>query len=154
MTEITIQIKGIEDITRKFKGMPPALRQGLARAGRRYAPVMLEQQGVKIYPPLTAGNAPPTPYYVRGTGTQYASYNDNRSEQYGTRFTIETPDAKTVISNTASYAKYLAGEFSQARRMAGIGWKKLIDAAKNTRTQMMNIYTEEVANVLRIVGLK
>lgn len=153
MTDIQVEVRGLDELRAKFGGLPPMLRASLARAGRRYAPVVLDQQGVRAYPPLGPGNAPPVPYYVRGVGTQYASFNRGESEQYGMRFTIETADTKTTIGNTASYAKWLAGEYSQAAAMARIGWKKLVDAAKQTRTAMIEIYTQEVKSALRALRL-
>ena len=154
MTNITVEIKGLEELKQKFGGVPPMLRSRLARAGTRYAPVLMDTQGVRTYPPTTAANMEPTPYYIRGTGTQYASYNKGESEQYNLRFTVESRETTTIIGNTASYAKWLAGEYSQALAMARIGWKKLIDAAKETRTQMLHIYSEEVDNALKALRLK
>ena len=154
MVDVVVEIEGLDAIIDKFGGMPAALRTSLARAGKRYAPELLNVRGVRNYPPTTAANLPPVPYYIRGVGTQGALYNDNSSEQYGARFTIETREATTIIGNTASYAKYLAGATSQARVMAKIGWKKLITAAQETKTQLMRIYTEEVDNALRSLRLK
>lgn len=154
MTDIQIHVKGIDELRAKFGQMPPVLRTRLARAGTRYAPYLLNVQGVKTYPPQTAANFPPVPYYIRGVGMQGATYNDNSSEQYGSRFTTTSAGLKTIIGNSASYAQYLAGEYSQARTMARIGWKKLIDAAKATITDMQRIYAEEVDTALKTLRLK
>ena len=151
---MSIQVKGLAELERKFKGLPPVLKAYLARAGKRYAPVLLDVQGVRKYPPTTAANVPPTPYYIRGEGTQYASYNKGESEQYGLRFTIESQDTKTTIGNTASYSKWLADAYQQAAAMAKIGWVKLIDAAKRTQGQALQIYNEEVNRALQVLGLK
>lgn len=154
MVNVTVQVKGIDEISKKFGAFPPQLRAYLARAGRKYAPVLLDEQGVRKYPPQGAGNLPPTPYYVRGVGTQYATYNAGNSQQATTRFVIQSRGNSTVIDNSATYAKHLWGAYTQARAMARIGWTKLIDAAKKTRPQMVRIFSEEVNNALKALRLK
>ncbi len=114
---------------------------------------LLQTQGVQRYPPSGPGNQPPTPYYVRGRGTQYARGNRGNSERYGTQFYVRSESDGVTVGNRASYAKWLTDEKMQARRMAKIGWRKLADVAKEKRRRLGEIMVGWIARAVKQADL-
>lgn len=153
MTTIKVRAEGVSEILAKYGRMPHFLASKLKAAGKDAGVEVVNTRGLKNYPPPTGANAPPVPYYVRGVGTQYASRNLGNSEQYGARWDIKPGTRRTVVSNSASYAPYLAGE-RQARAMARIGWRKLFDVAKEKMRLITEIFSKAVDSALRQAGLK
>lgn len=147
-----IVITGLEETISKLKRFPVQLREAMGGAGAESAEEILDTEGLRNYPPSTAANEPPTPYYIRGQGTQYANSNKGNSERYGTKFATETRGYSTVIGNTASYSKYLAGD-EQAEAMARIGWRKLFDVAKDKLPTIQLIYTRWLDRAKKQAGL-
>jgi len=92
------------------------------------------------------------PYYVRGKGTQYASYNRGNSERLGTQFYTQAAGLNTKIGNRASYARYVVGE-GQARFMAPKGWRKLFDVAKEKVPQIKKVYEAWINKCIKDLGL-
>ncbi len=154
LTDIQVKIKGLDELRDKFGNLPQAFLAQFSRAGKASAEVVLNVEGTRKYPPTSAANYPPVPYYVRGQGTQYLNHNEGNSEQYGSRFTVQTQEMKTIIGNSASYAVYLADEYRQARVMAGLGWRKLIDAAKMSMNSIAELYSKAVEAALKQTRLK
>jgi hypothetical protein len=144
---IRITVPGIEQVIANLSRFPREIARTLSLAGHEAGNEILDTQGVRQYPPATAANQPPTPYYIRGRGMQYKRGNDGRSERYGTQFYVKREGAYTTIGNRASYAKYLAGR-EQARRMAAIGWRKLVDVAKEKRARIEQIYQGWVTRLI------
>ena len=73
------------------------------------------------YPPTTAGNFPPPPYYERGVGMydRYGNLRQDRlSENLGAQWDYEvrvTPEeVDGVVVNTATYSGYVQDEDEQA----------------------------------------
>lgn len=132
---------------------PQEAQKAIRAAGGEFAARILETEGVKKYPPAGEGNMPPTPYYIRGRGTQYATYNAGNSERYGTRFQTAHKPYQTIIQNDASYAKYLADERDQARHMAAIGWRKLVDVAKEKLDLGVKIYQAWIERMIKRAGV-
>jgi len=149
MTDILeIDIPGIDRLIAKFSGLAAAIESNLRPAGEEAAAEILDTQGLRRYPPMTAANAAPTPYYVRGRGTQLKNRNLNNSERYGTQWTVTNQPYTTTVSNRASYAPYLAGS-RQALAMARIGWRKLHDVAAEKRDVIRGIYVAWVNRAIR-----
>ena len=149
---LEVKIEGIEKLTANLKAFGDELRYGLEGAGQQAAAEILDTQGLRKYPPLTAANQPPTPYYIRGKGTEYAGHNSGKSEHYGEQFTVKQENFVTYIGNSASYARYLGGN-EQARAMAGIGWRKLIDVAREKLPQIKAIYQAWINQAISRLGL-
>ena len=120
MTEIHITIEGDEEFAEAMSKLPDELVTAMEAAGKEAHAEILGTVGIQQYPPATAANFPPAPYYQRGKGTIYPSgRSDNRSEQYGKRWNTVAEGYKAVSTNTASYAKYLVSDEEQAFAM----WK-------------------------------
>ena len=149
---LTIKIDGIEKLTANMTALGQELNDGLTGAGLEAAREVLDTPGLRVYPPATAANQPPTPYYIRGRGTQYKRGNNGKSERYGTQFTTNQVGTVTYIGNRASYAPYLGGE-KQAQVMKNIGWRKLLDVAKEKLPKIKAIYQAWINRAIKRLGL-
>lgn len=151
---ITIEVD-VADLMRALEQAPREVERALKRAGLESANKILNTRGLKSYPEPTSANFPPTPYYIRGRGTQYAKGNKGESERYGAQWNVRYQDLNTsvTIGNRASYAKYLAGD-EQARAMGKIGWKKLKEVARDMLGEIKSIYDGWIKEALRRAGLR
>ena len=154
MVEPSVQIMGIDEFVAKLQAFPNELRTAVERAGDEGAKIVLGTEGVQKYPSETAANQPPMPFYQRGVGTQYVSYNDQRSERYHLKFNVRAQGYKTVIGNTASYAPFLGEPEKQATRQAQKGWRILFDVANEKIGEISKVYEGWLDRALRRVGLK
>lgn len=161
MSDTTIKITiNADNFLNALKHAPQELARNIPMAGMEALNEILDTEGLRAYPPETAANMPPTPYYIRGQGMQYASYNTGSSERYGSRYGGDGGDAWSLSArgytakaeNTASYAPYVGGQ-QQAAHMARKGWRKLWDVAREKRETIRNIYDKWVAYTLRKAGL-
>jgi hypothetical protein len=156
---IDIIIKGAEKIVAALDKFPEEIKKNFSQAADEAGKEIINTRGIGAYPPLSDANRPPAPYYVRGTGMQYKSKNDGRSERYGTRFYVKRRDYGAVIGNSASYATYLTGDkatgspHEQAQHMAKLGWRKLVDVAKEKIDVITGIYNRWAEYTIRKLGL-
>ena len=151
---LKVEIKGLDKLNRAMKKFPKTVMKNWSAAGKEAAEdVILSTEGLRNYPPDTAANKPPAPFYIRGVGTQTQSSNYLNSERLGTKWDVTRSGFQTSISNPASYARYVHGK-EQAKAMAGIGWKKLHDTARKKLKQITRVYQGWVNKTLRDVGLK
>jgi hypothetical protein len=131
-----------------------ALPKTLALAGRVCAEShLLSTLGLRHYPPATAANRPPTPYYIRGRGMQTKHGNTGSSERLGTRWTVYLEMYQVKISNRTTYAKWVHGDETQAKAMGRIGWKKLFETAKSQVTKYNAVYKDFIEAMLKAHGL-
>jgi hypothetical protein len=153
MSDLTIEIKGLDKLLKAFHKSPREIARTLSQAGHEAANDVLSEEGLRTYPPPTAANMPPTPYYKRGQGTQYASYNKGESENLGKQWYVKREGYKTRIGNRASYAKYVHGDDTQAKAMKRIGWRKLYATFREKRADIQKIYQQMVDRTIRRLGL-
>jgi len=150
---IHIEVTGIDKLVAGLHKFPQQIHKNMGAAGAEASKrVILSTQGLQKYPPPTAANQPPTPYYIRGRGTQYASRNTGTSERLGTQFYTEAEGMNTTIGNRASYADYVVGE-GQAHFMAPKGWRKLFEVAEEKKTQIAKVYQAWIDKTIRELGL-
>lgn len=152
--DFTVKLEGDKKLFAKMARFPTQAKRGMEFAGREYGTLIIKQKGLSSYPPSTAANQPPVPYYIRNVGTQTASGNLRNSEVYGKRFTIKPKGYITTVDNTASYAKYLSGVGTQARAMKRIGWRIMFDVANEQIKKGVIIYDKWVGITLRKLGLR
>ncbi len=127
----------------------------MKQAGEDAAKVILLTEGMSKYPPLTKANAPPYPFYRRGIGTMYASGRiDKTSENLSKRWMTKSVGYGVEISNTATYAKWVHSDKFQARAMGRIGWRKLVEVAREKHREIQKVYQDAVNLVLRRIGLR
>ena len=159
MTYLQIKVTGIEKLRDKFGKFSESTIKYLQAAGQQsFMGVVLKERGTPgNYPPGGAGNKPPTPFYIRGRGTQTASGNLLNSERLGTRYSATTTKIYNVNTDThlvalASYAHYVVGT-DQAKHMARIGWRKLWDVTVQNVKKITAIYQLWVNKALKDAGL-
>ncbi len=150
---LEVELKGLDKLNRAMKKFPKTVIKNFGRAGQEVSDdIILSTEGLRNYPPLSAANVPPTPYYIRGRGTQTATRNYEESEVLGKNWVVSAKGHQTRISNATPYARWLHGE-EQAGAMAEIGWKKLHDTAKKKIKQITRIYQAWVNKTLRDLDL-
>lgn len=153
MPELAIELEGLDKLVSKLHKFPVKIARNLGAAGEESAKdVILPTEGLQNYPPTTAANEPPVPYYIRGRGTQYATRNLMNSERVGTKWTIVRRGFNTIIGNPVSYSRYLHGD-EQAKAMKSIGWKKLFDTAKEKLKDIQKVYQAWVKKTIKDLKL-
>jgi hypothetical protein len=156
LTNVTINFSTFQlsQFTSKLSTVKQALPKTLALAGRVCAEKeLLSTIGLRHYPPATAANRPPTPYYIRGRGMQTKHGNTGSSERLGTRWTVYLEMYQVKISNRTTYAKWVHGDDTQAKAMGRIGWKKLFETAKSQVVKYNAIYKDFIEAMLKAHGL-
>jgi len=155
---VEIEIKGLTELDNKLKRLGKGLKGYMENAAVDSGKFLfISDKGQKTYPPSTAANQPPTPYYIRGTGMQRAGrikpeYNDGKSERLGSQFHVDKVSYGARISNRASYAKYVIGN-EQSQAMAKIGWKKLPEFAKSKIGDIKKIFDGWIKKAIKDAGL-
>jgi len=152
MAKTVIEAVGFGKAVDAFIKYRTILTNHLKQAGEQAAEEILDTQGLRSYPEATAANQPPTPYYIRGRGTQYASGNAGNSERYGSQWTVQSTGYVTTMQNRASYASHLGG--SRQVRWAGLyGWRKLHQVGKEKVSRVIEIVTRWAERARTQAGL-
>ena len=130
-----IEIKGLDKLVKKINTLQKmdALKAALKNAAYMLAGEMAE------YPPETAANRPPTPFYIRGRGLQTASGNLFNSGNIANSWerakpTIRNKGFTVAIGSNVSYVRFVQAHDKQARWMKDIGWQtdqQVLDDNKN-----------------------
>lgn len=150
---IHVEIQGLTELKAKLSAVKVRLSSYISQAMSEASKNILDTEGLKKYPPATAANQPPTPYYKRGVGTQYKSHNDGRSEKYGSHWRVDKTAYAAKISNSVSYAKYLAGD-DQAKAMGKIGWRKLREVVTENIPMIKRTLEAWINKAISDAGLK
>lgn len=150
---IKVEVKNLDKVLHNLEKVATDLPEYVQAANKQASSMILQTKGMKNYPPATAANAPPPPYYIRGRGTQTASGNLGNSQRLGTRWEI-IPYSRVgmKISNPVTYAPYVHGE-EQAGKMAEKGWRKLFDVAQEKITEIAGIYNRWINKLIKDKGL-
>jgi hypothetical protein len=165
MTKLHVKITGLDRLKNIFGAFKADSKAYLNAAGLEAGEEVVNTEGLRKYPPPTAANAPPAPYYIRGRGMQlggtkrgeggrFVSRNDGKSERYGTQFYVRAEGLKTAVGNRARYAHWLTDEQKQARAMQRIGWRKLIDVAREKQPNIVKIFEGWINKYFKDKGLK
>jgi hypothetical protein len=153
--EIWLDIK-MKDLQAAVQKAPREIAIALRGAAGETANEIMDTRGLRLYPPATAANRPPYPYYERGYGTHYsASGGSKTSERYGTQWNYRTKPYGVVIGNRASYAPFVGGD-KQPAHMHLKGWRKLFDVARQKVAQgkIRWIYEKWIARGIKRAGFK
>lgn len=143
-----------KEVAKALREMPDELEMAAEAAGAEAAKEILGTEGVQKYPPATAANAPPYPYYQRGLGTWTSpGHNIGGSELYKQQWTTVSEGYRTVSANTASYAPFLVDDERQAGHMAAIGWRKLGDVVSEKLEKIVAIYDGWIERAIERLGL-
>ena len=156
---IRIDIDGLDVLDRNFTRFKGEIKKYVQQGGKEAGEMVLETEGLRKYPPLTSANQEPTPFYIRGRGTETAYGNRGNSEKLGANFYVKSEGYwNTKVGNRVSYARYVVGD-EQAYHMgpnARIpkGWRKLIDVAKENIVGITAKYQQWIDKCIRDMGLK
>ena len=149
---VKIEVKGLDVLMKKLDKFPERIKANLGQAAEEAGKEVVWSKGLSTYPPKTAANRPPVPYYERGVGMVFKDHIEENSEKYGTQFYVKREGYGARIGNRASYAKYLGGD-DQLAWAKRVGWRKLIDVANEKIVKIKKIYDGWVAKTIRDLGL-
>lgn len=136
-----------------IKRFPTVLPKNMGAAGQEALEMILDTEGLRNYPPETAANRPPTPYYERGAGTHYKSGIVRTSQNYGKHWETEAEGYVAKAKNTGvDYNEFLGGE-NQVWWASGYGWKKLVSTAKEMIGEIVKIYQTWLDTTIEELGL-
>jgi len=146
--DFKIVIPNLDRIRERVMRSPELLIEAFNSAGDTAAKYLIEQEGLAAYPPETAANRPPVPFYIRGVGTQTAAGNLHNSERLGEHWTVTHQGNVTTVGNIGvSYADKIHGDF-QPPNIARIGWRKLSAAAEESEQEIAKIYEALVVEAI------
>lgn len=150
---IRVEVRGLDKLLPKMEKIGDKLNVTLQNAALESERTILDTEGLRKYPPETAANREPYPFYERGRGTwTRPGYNTGKSERYGTKWTTKRINYGAIIGNSASYAKYLGGE-EQNRVMAAYGWRRLFDVAREKKDEIQKVFQGWVNRLLKELDL-
>ena len=153
MPIIEISVDGLKKISTAFIRFTPMVIKNMASAGEEALNMVLDTEGLRTYPPLTSANLPPTPYYIRGRGTQMKYGNLGNSENYKQKWQLESSTYEAKAKNVGvSYNEYLGGE-DQVWWASTYGWKKLYSTAVSMISDIVKIYEAWIEKTIKELGL-
>lgn len=154
MGEIQIDIKGVDKLVSNMDKVGSQLDVYLKTAAEESLNEVLDTVGIRKYPPTTAANNPPYPYYQRGKGTWTSpGVNRGNSERFGENWSTSLmPYGAKAINNT-SYGVYLVDDQLQATHSARIGWRKLGEVAREKSEKIKAIFQNALDRLIKSVGL-
>ena len=145
-----IEIKGLDKLVKKIDklGKMDAVKVALKQAATFLAGEMAE------YPPQTAANQPPTPFYIRGRGLQTASGNLFNSGNIANSWERAKPQIRdrgmtVAIGSNVSYVRFVQSKDDQARWMKDIGWQtdqQVLDENKDEVTEYLADAIHKIIN--------
>lgn len=148
---VKVTVKGLKELQTALKRFPAALKTTYASMREAEMRFILDDRGggKPMYPRETAANRPPTPYYIRGIGTQYKRGNAMNSQQMDTKFYVRKTASNytTILGNRASYAPYVIGNM-QSAVMKRLGWKTMTQVAKNSMPKIIKAWNKIIKETL------
>lgn len=159
---IKITIAGEDKLIAALDRFSGEIKTYLIMAGKEAGEEIISVEGLQKYPPTTEANQPgrysiktkqKMGHYIREEGyvTPSGKHLMN-SEHYGKKYYVKASGASTIIGNTASYAKYLAGE-EQVAFHAARGWRKILDVAREKLAIITKIYDRWVELLIKKLEL-
>jgi len=144
----TIELKNADKLIRSFQNGDLVAQQLLSKAMQQA--VDLTANNAASQPPLSEANQPPAPYYIRGTGTQYANgTNRGESRQSNKQWEkdvelIDSGVIGTVKMSTANvpYAPSIHGLVSQEPWHKRRGWRTVAGIGRDVRKSVNGIFSE------------
>ncbi len=154
MAFIEISVSGLKELSAALVKFPVVIPKNLISAGKEALAMVLDTVGIRSYPPETAANRPPIPYYIRGRGTQLKRGNLGNSERYGSQWQEEVEPYEARARNQVSYADAIGGEAGdQAEFASGYGWKKVFSTLKAMKADVIVIYEAWIDKTIKELGL-
>lgn len=141
---ISIDLKGVTKMLVRYEQGDLVAQQLLAKSMQQA--VDLAGTNAAVYVPESKANQPPTPYYIRGTGTQYANSNRGESKQLGTHWNkvVELQDNGVVgrVSNDTPYGPFVHGQAAQMWFHALRKWRTVGKIASDMRPKINAVFVE------------
>ena len=139
----TVKIEGVEELVSRYKKGERFSRQLLDVAMTQS--VKYVSKDAAIYPPETEANRPPPPYYVRGVGTQYKTYNRGESRQLSEHWKWRVDNLKTQVKGTVwnsvfTYGPYVHGIIRQMWFHKARDWRTVEKIATDTLDQVQRYF--------------
>lgn len=134
MAETSITVEGFPEMMRALE---------LIEDGKYIQPILKSigetvKKKAKKYPPKSAANFPPAPYYKRSVGTVRADGTDDRSSQrLGDQWYVTPGQWAVLIGNPVTYAPYVHGP-EQVAIHGQRGWQQLLPTAEAELPEIMN----------------
>ena len=160
--KLSLNVKGVDKIVKSFAEIPKSMQKYMVYAGRESADIVLDTQGIRIYPPSGPKPAMPmTDKQRRGffaklhSGEIEVPYRRGQSpgsEKFGTNWHITEKRYGVKATNRASYAELLVGD-DQAGYMARIGWRKLSEVGEEKQDKVTGIFQKWVDLLIKNAGL-
>jgi hypothetical protein len=151
---ISIKVEGLDKVLKALEKFPHKIASYMSQAGVEAGKDLIEQEGLKKYPPRGPWNQPPVPYYKRGTGMVYKNKIVRSSQVYGKQWYVERKSYGAEIGNRASYAKYLAGEEGERVYWAtSHGWLPLFTTAKRHIKEITATFQKWTDKLIKDLGL-
>lgn len=154
----SITIEGVDELVSKFINGDKVAEQLLVTAMGQA--VDFGVLNASTYPPESDANQPPPPYYRRGTGTQYATFNRMESQQldkhWDGKVELEDNGVTGIISNPVSYAPFVHGTATDPTIQQWYhtlhGWRTLHKIAEDIEPrvkQIFSIFAKQFSSYLR-----
>ena len=143
---ITIDLKGVTKMLARYEQGDLVAQQLLTKSMQQA--VDFTATNAAVYPPESEANQPPTPYYIRGTGTQYANSNRGESKQLDTHWTkgvvLQDNGLVGTVSNDAPYSHWVHGQTMQAwfHKLPDRKWRNVGKIASDVRPRVNAIFVE------------
>ena len=151
---INLDVLGVDELLKHLESIPRDMQSYMQAAAAESLRVVLNTRGIRSYPPETAANKPPVPYYIRGRGMQVSqNRNLGNSERYGTKWNAVKTPYGAKAGNSVSYARKLASD-DQLPHLGRIGWRKLSDVATEKLPEIKEIFQGWVNKLLKDLRLQ
>jgi hypothetical protein len=151
----SIEIEGLDELLKAFDQFPREVNKAMQDAAiDAYKAQVLSVTGLQKYPPATAANRPPFPYYLRGSGTQTsAGRNTGTSKNLGKQWVTKRVTFGAKLSNAVPYARFVHG-VQQPQHMRAKGWRKLTEVVEFKLPQITKVFQNHVDRLLTRLKLK
>ena len=153
---IRIDIRGAKEMAGRLDRAEALIRK-MAMLGGMHEATKYVAKNAAEYPPTTEANAPPPPYYIRGTGTQYKTYNRKESEQLNLHWDRMVSERKNgvlgVVKNEVSYAPWVHSVKRQTWfHKYRTKWRNIEGIKRDVEQGVVKIFRDGVARVLSSFG--
>ena len=152
---IDIKIEGADPLAKRLQQASDLIRKTAMLGGMHDATKFVAKDAA-VYPDETKANAPPPPYYIRGTGTQYQGYNRGESKQLGDhwdRTVSEKGDGvQGVVENKTAYAPWTHSVVRQRWFHKMRDWRNIERIKNDVEQGVVQIFRSGVSKVLRLAG--
>jgi hypothetical protein len=155
---VEISIDGVDELLNRFQAADPVATQLLTDAMGNSLDYIA--QDAEVYPPESDANAPPPPYYIRGTGTQYANGTNRQeslqlNEHWEKEITLENDGivgTAFVGDSIVPYAKYVHSPNFQRGFHGARGWRTTVKIAEDVTDKVRENFSLATAQLVAFLN--